>query len=104
LSPAAGAGELVRLGAGFGYALVVWFGSAAAPDARVLHAARLTTPVRAAGLVLAGLGRRRTADAVVLGGAVWSSAAITRALWRRTRKRPTVAHRPAPLRRPDPQA
>jgi len=79
---AAGTGELVRLGVGFGYALYVWFGSAAAPDPRVLHAARVTTPVRAGGLVAAGLGHRRFADALVLAGAGWSALAIGRAFAR----------------------
>lgn len=76
----AATGELVRLGCGFGYALLIWFGSASAPDPRVLHAARVTTPVRAAGLVAAGLGRRRLADGLVIAGAVWSAVAIGRAL------------------------
>jgi len=80
LGRGAGIGELARLGAGFGYALFIWFGSASAPDPRVLHAARVTTPVRAAGLVAAGMGRRRLADALVVGGALWSAVAIGRAL------------------------
>ena len=80
LGRAAGIGELARLGVGLGYALFVWFGSAAAPDPRVLHAARVTTPVRAGGLVAAGLGHRRLADALVAGGAAWSVVAIGRAL------------------------
>lgn len=80
LSRAAGAGELARLGIGLGYALYVWFGSARAPDPRVLHAARLTTPVRAGGLVAAALGHRRAAGALVAGGAGWSVLAIVRAL------------------------
>jgi len=83
LGRGAGIAELVRLGIGFGYALYVWFGSASAPDPRVLHAARVATPVRAGGLVAAGLGRRRAADALVLGGAGWSALAIGRALVRR---------------------
>jgi hypothetical protein len=82
LGRGAGRGELVRLGAGLGYALVVWFGSASAPDPRVLHAARVTTPVRAAGLVAAGLGHRRAGDALVTAGAAWSAQAIARALVR----------------------
>jgi len=53
------AAELGRLGIGFGYTLWVYFGRTRAPDPRVVRAARLTTPVRAAGLVAAGLGRRR---------------------------------------------
>jgi hypothetical protein len=80
LSPVAGGGELARLGAGLGYALGVWFGSTRAPDPRVMHAARMTTPVRAAGLLAAGLGHRRTGDALLLGGAAWSTLAIARAL------------------------
>ncbi|HEV7805328.1 MAG TPA: CDP-alcohol phosphatidyltransferase family protein [Solirubrobacteraceae bacterium] len=83
LGRAAAAGELARLGAGLGYALVVYLGSASAPDARVVHAARATTPLRAAGLLAAGLGHRRTADALVTGGAAWSALAITRAVLRR---------------------
>jgi hypothetical protein len=80
LGRAAAAGELARLGAGLGYVLVVYFGSASAPDPRVLHAARATTPLRAAGLLAAGLGHRRTADALVVGGASWSALAVARAL------------------------
>jgi hypothetical protein len=85
LGRAAGRGELGRLVIGFGYAWIVWFGSASAPDPRVLHAARVTTPVRAAGLVAAGLGQRRLADALVLGGAGWSAGSIALALARRAR-------------------
>jgi hypothetical protein len=80
LGRGAGAGELLRLGAGLGYALVVWFRSASAPDPRVLHAARVTTPVRAGGLVAAGLGHRRLADALLAGGSAWSLVAVARAL------------------------
>ena len=80
LGRGAGIGELARLGTGLGYALHVWFGSASAPDPRVLHAASVTTPVRAAGLVAAGRGHRRAADTLVIGGAAWSALAIARAL------------------------
>jgi len=80
LGRVAATGELARIGLGFGYALVVWLRSAAAPDPRVLHAARVTTPLRAAGLVAAGLGRRRAADALIIGGAACSAAAIVQAL------------------------
>ncbi|MEY2443117.1 MAG: hypothetical protein QOJ46_2543 [bacterium] len=82
LGRAAGRSELVRLAAGFGYALVVWFCSARAPDPRVLHAARITTPLRATGLVAAGLGYKRVAGALVAGGAALSAVAIGRALVR----------------------
>ena len=78
--------ELARLGIGLGYTLSVYFASARAPDATVVRAARLTTPVRAAGLLAAGLGRRRWADGLVSGGAVWSALAVVRAV-RRTRAR-----------------
>jgi len=78
----AGIGELARLGAGFGYALFVYFGSASAPDPRVLHAARAASPVRAGGLIVAGLGHRRAADTLVIGGAAWSALAIALALVR----------------------
>jgi phosphatidylglycerophosphate synthase len=68
--------EVARLGAGLGYALSVYFGRAEAPDRRVTRAARVTTPVRVAGLIAAGLGRRRLAGALVGGGALWSVAAL----------------------------
>jgi phosphatidylglycerophosphate synthase len=74
------AGELARLGAGFAYALCVYFGRAAAPDPRVTRAARVSTPVRVAGLIAAGLGRRRLAGALVGAGALWSLAALATAL------------------------
>jgi phosphatidylglycerophosphate synthase len=82
LSRAAGASELLRLATGLGYALLAWLGSASAPDARVLHAARVTTPVRAGGLVAAGLGHRQLADGLVIGGSAWSLVAVVRALFR----------------------
>ena len=72
------AGELARLGVGFCYGLYVYFGRATAPDPRVVRAGRVTTPVRVAGLVAAGLGRRRLADALVAGGAAWSVVAVAR--------------------------
>ena len=73
-------GELARLGGGFAYALWLYFGHAEAPDPRVTRAARLTTPVRVAGLVAAGAGRRRTAGALVAGGSLWSLGAVAAAL------------------------
>jgi hypothetical protein len=85
IGPAAVAGELTRLGAGFGYALAVYFGRADAPDPAVTRAARLTTPVRVAGLVVAGTGRRRLADALVAGGSAVSVAVTARSLARARR-------------------
>ncbi len=73
--------ELARLGAGFAYALGVYFGRAEAPAPGLLRAARLTSPVRAAGLIAAGLRRRRLADALLAGGALGSLGATSRA-WR----------------------
>lgn len=87
LGRAAAGAELARLGVGLGYAVLVWLGSTRAPDARVLHAARVTTPIRAGGLVAAGLGRRRLADGLIAGGALWSGAATARAVLRRARSR-----------------
>ena len=82
IPPWAVAGELARLGGGFVYALVVYFGQARAPDPEVTRAARLTTPVRVAGLVAAGSGHRRTAGALVAGGSAWSLATVAAALAR----------------------
>ena len=75
--------ELARMALGMGYALLVWFGSAQAPDPRVLHAARITTPIRAGGLVVAGCGRPRLAGALVTAGAAWSGLATAAAVLRR---------------------
>ncbi|MGI8595079.1 MAG: hypothetical protein ACR2ML_12070 [Solirubrobacteraceae bacterium] len=74
------AGEAARLGAGLAYALYVYFGHATAPDPAVTRAARIATPVRVAGLVVAGTGRRRLADALVAGGCAWSVGAVARVL------------------------
>jgi phosphatidylglycerophosphate synthase len=75
--------ELVRIAMGVGYATLHWFGAARAPDSRVLHAARMTTPIRASGLVAAGLGHRRLGGALVSAGAVWSGVATAAAVLRR---------------------
>ncbi len=76
---AAGA-ELGRIALGVGYATAIWFGRARAPEARVLHAARAATPLRTAGLVAAGLGRRRAADRLVIAGALCSALATAAAV------------------------
>lgn len=83
LGRAAAGAELARIATGLGYALIVWFRCARAPDPGVLHAARRSTPLRAAGLVAAGLGRRRLAGALVTGGAAWSGLATAAAVLRR---------------------
>jgi hypothetical protein len=75
----AAAGEQARLAAGVAYAFAVWFGTAAAPDPALIRAARLTTPVRFAGLLAAGAGRRRAAGLLVAGGSLSSVAVLVRA-------------------------
>jgi len=72
--------ELARLGAGLGYALYEYFGRAERPDPGFIRAARGTTVVRAGGLVAAGAGRRRLADALVGGGSLASIAITARAV------------------------
>lgn len=83
LAPVVAHAEMARLGVGFAYALGVYFGSAQRPDPAVTRAAKVTTPVRVAGLVAAGAGRPRLAAGLVGGGAAWSVGAVGRALGRR---------------------
>ena len=101
LAPAVAHAEVARLGVGFAYALGVYFGSAQRPDAGVTRAAKVTTPVRVAGLVAAGAGRPALAAALVGGGAAWSVGAVVRALGRShlIRRRAAAAARPCPSRR-----
>ena len=73
------AGELGRIGAGFAYAVGVWLGRAQPPPAALLHAARWSTALRVAGLVMAGRGRQRAADALLLAGSGLSLALLARA-------------------------
>ena len=79
----AAAAELGRLGIGSGYSFWIYFSRAQAPDPKVVRAARAATPIRAAGLVAAGLRRRRLANALVSAGAVWSVLSILSAAARR---------------------
>jgi phosphatidylglycerophosphate synthase len=74
LPPAVAGAELVRLGVGLGYAVMVYFGAARAPSRELLRAARLTSAVRAGGLVLAGTARRRAGGALIVAGSVTSVA------------------------------
>ena len=76
----AAAAELARVGLGISYSAAVWFGRAQAPPPRILHAARATTPLRAAGLIAAGFGRRRLAGRLVAGGALGSALATAAAV------------------------
>jgi len=73
------AAEALRLGIGLAYAVDVYFGRAEAPDYSVLRAGRATAPVRAAGLVVAGTGRRRLADQLVVAGSSASVLAVAAA-------------------------
>ena len=73
LPPVVVAAELLRLGAGLGYATAAYFIRARAPRTQVLRAARAATAVRATGLALAGTSHRRTAAAFV---AVGSSVSV----------------------------
>jgi len=81
------AGELVRIGAGFAFALGVYFGRAQPPPDDLVHAARATTTLRVGGLVMAGAGRRRAADALMLSGSALSLAMLARAMGSRDSSR-----------------
>jgi hypothetical protein len=73
--------EAARLCVGYGYALAVYFGRARPPDPPLLRAGRVLAPIRATGLILAGSGRRRLGEALLIGGSGASAAAAVRA-WR----------------------
>lgn len=68
LGRVASAAELTRLAVGLTYSLSVYFGHAEAPDRGVMRAGRVTAPVRAAGLVIAAGGGRRSGTALVAAG------------------------------------
>ncbi len=76
----AAAGETARLLAGLAYALYVYFGQAGVPSRTLTRAARMTTPIRAAGLIAAGTRRRGLANALIIGGSAGSVAAVAAAL------------------------
>ncbi len=65
--------EGARLAAGTIYAAGTYFSAARAPDPRVTRSGRSAAPVRAAALMVAGLGHRRLADRLLVTG---SSAAL----------------------------
>ena len=85
--------EAMRLGVGLGYAVGVYFGRARPPGPRLLRAGRLLAPVRAAGLVLAGSGRRRLGGLLVIGGAIASTLAVLRAASERSDRGPGQGRR-----------
>ena len=68
--------ELLRLIASLGYGLAMYFGRARPPPPELLRAARVTTAMRAGGLVLAGTRRRRAGVAVLATGSVTSFALV----------------------------
>lgn len=72
LSPAVVALELGRVTAGFGYTVAVYFARTQPPSRTVVRAGRLSTPLRLAGLIAAGRGWRRPADALVATGSLIS--------------------------------
>lgn len=84
LGRGAAAAEAVRLA--LGTATAVYFGAARRPDPALLRSARVLTPVRSAGLLAAGLGRRRLANGLVTAGAAASVALTLRATSRAQRR------------------
>lgn len=72
--------ELARLTAGPAYSASIYFGRAEAPDRALTGAARITTPVRVAGLLAAARGRTRLADVLVAAGSLTSLVALGHAL------------------------
>ncbi len=77
--------EAIRLLAGMGYAAAVYFARADAPDPAVTRAARRTTPMRVAGLLAAGAGRRRWGHVLLVTGSVTSLVSLARGARRRGR-------------------
>jgi phosphatidylglycerophosphate synthase len=75
------AAELTRLATGLTYALVVYFGRSRPPAEGVVHAARTTSALRVGGLLLAGVGRRREADVLMLTGSAASVGLVARAAY-----------------------
>ena len=79
IGPAASGAELARVTAGVAYSVAVYFGRAEPPDAALVRSARLTTPVRALGMLAASAGRRSAGTALVGAGCAWSLALLGRA-------------------------
>lgn len=72
--------ESLRLAAGVAYSLSAYFAQADAPDPALTRATRVTSPIRVAGLLAAGSGRRRLAGTLVTVGSAASLAVVGRAL------------------------
>ncbi|UTI64332.1 hypothetical protein NBH00_23710 [Paraconexibacter antarcticus] len=64
--------EIVRVATGSAYAACAYFVQLRAPNATVMRAGRVAAPVRVAGLIAAGAGRRRTANALLAAGSLAS--------------------------------
>ncbi len=71
--------ETVRLACGVGYGLYAYFARAQPPRAALVRAARATTPVRVGGLVIAGFGRRRPGQRLLVTGSLASIALLASA-------------------------
>ena len=67
--------EAARLATGFAVTCAAYFGRSGPLDRVTARAARRSTPLRAAGLLAAGLGHRRAANALVVAGALAGAAA-----------------------------
>lgn len=80
LSPWVVALESGRVAVGFGYALACYLARAQPPRPALVRAARLTTPVRVTGLICAGRGRRRLAEALVAASSLASLALLATSL------------------------
>jgi hypothetical protein len=72
--------ELARLTAGPAYSASIYFGRADAPARALTGAARVTTPLRVAGLLAAAHDRTRLADVLVAAGSVSSLVALGHAV------------------------
>lgn len=68
--------ETIRVAAGVGYAVVVYFARAGPPDPSLTRAARRTAPLRVAGFAAAGAGRRRCGSALLTSGSLYGLAAL----------------------------
>lgn len=72
--------ELARLASGSLYAATIYFARAEAPNRAITGAARITTPLRVAGLLAAGRNHRRLAEVLVASGSLTSLVALGHAL------------------------
>lgn len=71
--------ELLRLGCGAAYAVFGYLARAEPPDRELVRAARMSTAMRAGGLVVAATGRRRLGDGLLAAGCASSLGLLARA-------------------------